>query len=118
MRRARQPCARPGCPDPAVRLGRCSTHASHQDQYYRATTPTKRARRTNDVRRHRANAVAAHRARQGDWCPGYGVAGHASTDLTADDPTPIAKGGNPHQPLVVLCRACNGRKAATLIKQR
>lgn len=63
-------------------------------------------------RRRRANAVAAHVARAGWWCPGYGRPRHPSRDLTADHPVALAKGGANDQELEVLCRSCNGRKGA------
>ena len=56
-----------------------------------------------------AEAVAAHRARYGDWCPGWGRGPHRSSDLTADHVTPISKGGAGGK-LRVLCRECNGRR--------
>jgi 5-methylcytosine-specific restriction endonuclease McrA len=62
-------------------------------------------------RQRRAFAVAAHRQVNGDWCPGYGVQSHPSSDLTADHIVSVAKGGDPNGPLQVLCRSCNGRKA-------
>lgn len=49
--------------------------------------------------------VAAHRAAHGDWCPGWGVAPHPSSDLTADHVVAGVSGR-----LGVLCRACNARK--------
>ncbi|MGW5645050.1 hypothetical protein ACWEV3_40915 [Saccharopolyspora sp. NPDC003752] len=69
------------------------------------------------MRQHRADAVRRHRAQFGDWCSGYKRAPHHATDLTADDPTPIAAGGDPMQELVVLCRSCNGRKRASIDEQ-
>ncbi|THA43278.1 HNH endonuclease [Streptomyces sp. A1136] len=52
-----------------------------------------------------------HIASQGYYCPGYGVAPHAATDLTVDHIVPRSKGGS-DQPdnLRVLCRACNSSK--------
>lgn len=52
-----------------------------------------------------------HRAKHGNWCPGYGTPSHAATDLTADHIVPIAAGGKPDGALGVLCRSCNSRKA-------
>ena len=73
-------------------------------------TPCHRARRAfRAVEEGRCReAVAAHRAIHGDWCPGWGVPPHASSDLTADHVTARLVGGR----LVVLCRSCNGRKGA------
>ncbi|MFI6117466.1 HNH endonuclease [Kitasatospora sp. NPDC051164] len=56
-------------------------------------------------------AVALHRAEHGDWCPGWGVPAHASTDLTADHRVPLARGGTSEpENVCVLCRSCNSRK--------
>lgn len=60
----------------------------------------------------RARAIRDHISLFGYWCPGYGVPGHPSNDLTTDHPIALAKGGDHNQPLVVLCRSCNGRKGA------
>jgi hypothetical protein len=67
-------------------------------------------------RRLSAAAVRRHVRAHGWVCPGYGRGPHASTDLTADHPEALALGGAalPAQAEVgVLCRSCNGRKAAT-----
>jgi hypothetical protein len=53
---------------------------------------------------------AAHVERYGWHCPGWDTPPHPSHDLCVDHGTGT---GN----LVVLCRACNGRKAATFDKQ-
>ena len=108
--RATRRCCAPGCSHTAGRTGRCDRCASKRNRVLHSTTPTKAAR-TPEVRRHRAVAVHRHRAEHGDWCPGYGVPAHPASDLTADDPVPIARGGDPMQPPAVLCRSCNGRKA-------
>jgi 5-methylcytosine-specific restriction enzyme A len=50
--------------------------------------------------------MAEHRACHGDWCPGFGLPAHADADLVVD------------HDVGVLCRSCNGRKAATVDKQR
>lgn len=109
---ARRPCLTHGCPNPAERRGRCSECARQWEAGQNATVPTKAARNWT-VRQHRAQTVADHRAKFGDWCNGYNREPHAATDLTADDPTPIAAGGDPMQSLVVLCRSCNSRKRST-----
>jgi 5-methylcytosine-specific restriction endonuclease McrA len=43
---------------------------------------------------------------------GYQVSMHAAVDLTIDHTVPISAGGDAFDPrnLVVMCRACNGRK--------
>lgn len=64
-------------------------------------------------RRRSRQAIARHRARVGDWCPGYLVMGHPSKELTADHPDPLARGGSLlDQDLDVLCVSCNSRKKA------
>ena len=105
-----RPCAEPGCPlvQPEPR---CPDHRREVERYRAATTPTK-ATRTAAERRRRAAAVAEHRARHGDWCPGWRRAPHEATDLTADHVQSIASGGRPDGPLSVLCRACNSAKGA------
>lgn len=111
--RATKRCAIPGCTNPAGKTGHCDRHAASHEAARRRLIPTKAAR-TPAVRRHRAAAVAEHRATYGNRCPGFEVPAHPATDLTADDPVPIARGGDPMQALEVLCRACNGRKADRL----
>jgi 5-methylcytosine-specific restriction enzyme A len=70
-------------------------------------------------RRRRAAAVAAHRLRWGDWCPGYserpGRPGHPSADLTADHAGMVGLGAPAGGPLVVRCRSCNAARAAALL---
>ncbi|WP_407657607.1 HNH endonuclease [Kribbella turkmenica] len=61
-------------------------------------------------RSRRAQAVAAHRAQHGNWCPGWQRDAHAADDLTADHVTPVAAGGSESGPLQCLCRSCNSRK--------
>lgn len=69
-----------------------------------------------DWRRVRTTVLANWRALSGDWCPGYRVLGHASSDLTVDHIVPLAKGGTHDvDNLAVLCRACNSRKHDRLL---
>lgn len=89
---------------------RCPTHAgTHQVHAQRA----KRERRpyTYTEQRRRAEAVQAHVATHGWWCPGWRRPAHESHDLTADHVIAVAAGGGEDGPLQVLCRSCNGRKA-------
>lgn len=90
---------------------RCPDHTRQVD---RAKTATARARRpyTNQEKLRRARAVTDWRAQHGDVCPGYGVSAHPSSDLAADHVHPVGAGGSEEGPLSVLCRSCNGRKAA------
>ena len=112
MARAPSICLEHGCPHTAVRLNRCRDHAADVDRRQRATTPTKVNRESGSERRRRAAAVRAHRARHGDWCPGYKVAPHPATDLTAEHVDALAEGGADGQVLDVLCRSCNSRHGA------
>lgn len=99
-----RPCAEPGCPVLLHKAGRCQKH--------RRESPTWHAGNNRAERRRRAAAVAEHRARHGNWCPGYRVAPHESADLTADHVVAVVNGGA-DGPLTVLCRACNSRKNAS-----
>lgn len=85
---------------------RCPAHRNTIQQAKRRRRP----RITWTEQQRRAKAVATHRARYGDWCPGWQCPPHASPDLTADHVTAVAAGGDEHGELQVLCRACNGRK--------
>jgi 5-methylcytosine-specific restriction protein A len=49
----------------------------------------------------------------GDWCQGYRVPAHLSSDLTVDHIVPKAAGGKAElSNMSVLCRGCNARKGA------
>lgn len=83
------------------------------------TNPVCPAARARAHRSHRswtelaAATVEAHRLEHGDWCPGYGRPGHASTDLTADHDIALVNGGTDDPDnLTVLCRSCNTTKGA------
>lgn len=108
-------CSQPGCPDFVEKdsdRGRCPEHALQQERHQRGTVPTKRAR-TWVVQQHRAAAVRAHVKRHGWLCLGdQHHEPHHTRDLVADDPVPIARGGDPLQTLHVMCRAANSRKGA------
>ena len=73
--------------------------------------PDHQRRRSTMERSRRARAVAAHRARHGNWCPGWHREPHAADDLTADHIVPVAAGGSESGELQVLCRSCNSRRA-------
>lgn len=92
------------------RSGRCDEHEAmarrqhHNPQYDSA-----------DWRRRSAATLAAWRSQHGERCPGYDRWPHFATPdnpLTTDHPLALARGGGHDQPLGVLCRECNGRKAA------
>lgn len=94
---------------------RCTEHEAARRARSNARHRPHRERRpdyTSAERQRRAQAVAAWRAEHGDWCPGWGVAAHPSTDLTADHVIPVAAGGGEGGALTVLCRPCNGRKGS------
>lgn len=102
-------CAQPGCPELQYET-RCPEHRREDNRFRRqfgskASEPRDRARRKA--------TVDAHRQQHGDWCPGWGRDAHASADLTADHIDEVTFGGDPHGPLQVICRACNGRKYST-----
>ena len=105
MPRAGSICCEPGCPKPAVYRGRCRSHAQEYERHQRATVATKRDEPSS--REARRRAVAAWRAAHGDVCPGYRRPPHA-----------LADGGDPGQPLVVLCRSCNSRHGADRLAAR
>lgn len=88
---------------------RCPEHQRMADA---AALRVKRARRPVNYRerKRRAAAVTAWIAEHGAWCPGWGVPGHESTDLTAAHVVAVAAGGAESGPLDVLCRACNARQ--------
>jgi hypothetical protein len=66
-------------------------------------------------RRRRRELVADHRARVGDWCPGWATTpAHPSADLVADHVVEVAAGGPASGPLRVLCRSENSRRSAWL----
>lgn len=109
MARANTICAVPGCPDATHSRGLCRLHAALHEQHQRRTVPTKVAYRDPVERRRRADAVAAHRARYGNICPGFQRPPHRATDLTAQHGDALVLGGALDQPLTVLCRACNSR---------
>lgn len=104
---AKRPCL--DCGDLAAG-SRCSKCEAERERN-RKPRPTNTTR-TSSERTRRAAAVRAHVHRYGYWCPGWQRPAHATPDLTADHITPIAAGGQPDGELQVLCRSCNGRKAA------
>lgn len=114
--RATKRCSTPGCTNKATPSGYCAErcHTRHETAR-RRMSPTNRVR-TTQVRKHRKAAVQAHvEANDGmGWCPGYGRDAHEvfPSELVADDPVPIARGGDPMQPVEPMCRSCNGRKGA------
>lgn len=110
--RATRRCTFPGCRDPGAPT-RCGKHQTQRNRELRRTTPTKVAREDPTVRAHRTTAVEAHVAKHGWVCLGDDQhQRHETRDLVADDPLPIALGGDPKQQLVVMCRSANSSKGA------
>lgn len=110
--RAGRRCTFPGCREPAPPT-RCPRHQRQYNAGLHRTTPTKVARQDPAVRAHREAAVDAHVAEHGWVCLGDDNHDrHETEDLVADDPLPIALGGDPLQQLVVMCRSANSSKGA------
>jgi hypothetical protein len=99
------------------RLGhwtRCPGCQRRRDQAKSARRPE---RKTAAETRRRRQAVAAHRALLGDWCPGVpelARPAHPSAKLTADHVVEVAAGGPEHGPLVVRCGPCNSARSANV----
>ena len=93
---------------------RCDEHQAAWDRRREAQRGTSTERGyDNKWRRTARKAVDDWKASQGDWCPGYRVPPHASSDLTADHIVSKAQGGTGEPDNVaVLCRGCNARKRA------
>lgn len=111
------------CPgNGGIRCARLITEGRRCDQcspaYEASRTRAKREIRpyTARERARRAGAVAIHRRRHGDWCPGWGRDAHDVSEwsgpLTAEHAHAVAAGGSEGQPLTVLCRSCNSRKGS------
>lgn len=88
---------------------RCPEHTTAQGRL-RKERPTNIGRDAAE-RERRAQAVAQHRARYGNTCPGFEIEPHQASDLTADHIHSVEQGGDPNGELQVLCRHCNGRKS-------
>lgn len=108
--RAGRRCTFPGC---TTKAGECQRHRSMVNRGYHRTTPTKVARQQPGVAAHRQAAITAHVKQHGWLCLGDDDhERHETRDLTADDPLPIALGGDPMQQLMVMCRSANSSKGA------
>jgi 5-methylcytosine-specific restriction protein A len=91
---------------------RCDTHQAEYFSAQNRRRGSSTARGYGSQWRAVAKAVIArHRAVYGNWCMGYKVEPHASSDLTVDHIVPKAAGGTDSlSNLRVLCRGCNSRK--------
>lgn len=104
-----RPCLDCGKPGPG---SRCRPHQAAHERG-RTQRPTNLTRDHAEQQR-RAAAVTAHRQKRGDWCPGWADRPPHQVlppnILTADHDVAVAAGGDPHGPLTVRCRVCNGAK--------
>jgi 5-methylcytosine-specific restriction protein A len=83
----------------------------------RAKVAARPDRKTYAETRRRREAVAAHRATVGDWCPGVpelGRPAHPAANLSADHAVEVAAGGPESGPLVVRCVPCNSARSANV----
>lgn len=94
------PCL--GCGMPTFNGSRCPRCAGGHRRARRNPIYDQRAWRVR-----RVTDLQAHRQRYGNWCPGYGVPAHPSSDLTLDHIIPGSLEGGTQ----VLCRGCNTRKS-------
>ena len=107
-------CLARGCRNLVRGKTYCTDHQRARDQ----AKATRRPDLHNDTRERerRRRVVADHRALVGDWCPGWErQPAHQSADLTADHVREVARGGDPHGPLVVRCRSCNAARSAARV---
>jgi hypothetical protein len=86
------------------------THDRPKDQAKRQRRPDLHSDAAERERRRRA--VADHRARVGDWCPGVPELGRPAHP--ADHAVEVAAGGDPRGPLVVRCVPCNSARSANV----
>jgi 5-methylcytosine-specific restriction protein A len=96
------------------RKTRCPTHDRGNNRATAAHQRAKRAKRpyTYAEQQRRKAVVDAWVELYGYVCPGWRVPPHPSRDLTADHIDAVAVTRDESGPLSVLCRSCNGRKAA------
>jgi hypothetical protein len=99
-------------PRPRNHCPRCQAKLDKRKAQARPDLHNDRAKR-----RRRAQAVAAHRATVGDWCPGVPEldrAAHPAAHLQADHVVEVAAGGSASGPLVVRCGSCNSARLANV----
>ena len=110
--RLRRACL--GCGQLGRWRSRCPRCQAQLDKRKASARP---ALRTYAQTKRRREAVAAHRAEVGDWCPGVselGRPGHPSARLQADHVVEVAAGGSESGPLVVRCGPCNSARSANV----
>lgn len=98
---AGEPC---GLPTTNI-SGRCAEHGRELGKLRRDPY------NVPEWRRRSKRLLAQHRARYGNWCPGYDRPGHLNPDLTLDHVVPLSHGGTHRGQVQVLCRSCNDRKS-------
>jgi hypothetical protein len=106
---ANRPCLDCGRPTSATRCPNCERIRERS----RPQRPTNLTRDWQE-RQRRAAAVYNWLQTYGPICPGWQREPHRvhPKSLTADHIESVASGGDPYGPLTVLCRPCNGAKAA------
>jgi 5-methylcytosine-specific restriction protein A len=103
-----RPCIEPDC-GILTRGTRCPAHQrERQAAVARERKPYHDARYGGGWKRAARATVKRHVESVGWYCPGWRRPPHPSGDLVVDHGPPLS----------VMCRACNGRKAATVDKQR
>jgi 5-methylcytosine-specific restriction protein A len=110
--RLRRACL--GCGQLGRWRSRCPRCQAQLDKRKAAARP---ALRTYAETKRRREAVAAHRATVGDWCPGVPELhrpAHPAANLSADHAVEVAAGGSEAGPLVVRCGPCNAARSANV----
>lgn len=100
-------CNEPGCPEVAVRRGRCLEHARAADRKAQRKRIDETGTGTERGYNSRWDRLSRRMIRRQPWCTWCGE----TEDLTADHIVPLSRGGASSPANVqVLCRACNTRR--------